>query len=138
MKQLVGVTLILKLWAEQPSVANYLFKCVQGMSGLGFQPYTISLQNEPQHSDGSYPTMLLSVSQEAAVGVALQRLLDNNGFSGVKIVGYDHNWNNAAMYPVQLMQQAGTVFTGAAFHCYEGVVSQQLDVSYGTQGFQFV
>jgi O-glycosyl hydrolase len=73
--------------------------------------------------------MLLSASQEAAVGVALRSLLNNNGFSGVKIVGYDHNWNNAAIYPVQLMQQAGSAFTGAAFHCYEGAVSQQLDVS---------
>jgi O-glycosyl hydrolase len=108
------------------------------MNGLGFLPYTISLQNEPQHSDNSYPTMLLSASQEASIGVALRRLLDNNGFYGVKIIGYDHNWNNAAVYPVQLMQQAGTVFTGAAFHCYEGVVSQQLDVSYETQGNQFV
>ena len=99
------------------------------MTGLGFLPYTISLQNEPQHSDSSYPTMLLSVSQEAIVGVALRRLLDNNGFSCVKIVGYDHNWNNAATYPVQLMQQAEKAFTGVAFHCYEGSVSQQLDVS---------
>ena len=76
--------------------------------------------------------MLLSVSQEAIVGVALRRLLDNNGFSCVKIVGYDHNWNNAATYPVELMQQAGQVFTGVAFHCYEGSASQQLDVSYKT------
>ena len=125
-------------WAEQPPVANYLLKCVQGMGKLGFLPYTISLQNEPQHSENSYPTMQLSVSQEAAVGVALRRLLDNNGFPGVKIVGYDHNWNNAATYPVQLMQQAGQAFTGAAFHCYEGSVSQQLDVSYGIQRYQFV
>jgi len=107
------------------------------MGRLGFLPYTISIQNEPQHSDNSYPTMQLSVSQEAAVGVALRRLLDNNGFSRVKIIGYDHNWNNAATYPVQLMQQAEAAFTGAAFHCYEGVVSQQLDVNYGTRGYQF-
>jgi len=82
--------------------------------------------------------MQLSVSQEAAVGVALRKLLDNNGFSSVKIIGYDHNWNNAATYPVELMKQAGQVFTGVAFHCYEGVVSQQLDVSYEVQGYQFV
>jgi len=58
--------------------------------------------------------MLLPVSQEAAVGVALRSLLDNNGFSDVKIIGYDHNWNNAATYPMQLMHQAGRAFTGAA------------------------
>ena len=131
LKQRVGVTMFYHTqhWAEQPSDANYLLKCVQGMNRMRLLPYTISLQNEPQHSQNSYPTMLLSVSQGAAVGVALRRLLDNNGFSSVKIVGYDHNWNNAATYPVQLMQQAGQAFTGAAFHCYEGSVSQQLDVS---------
>ena len=96
---------------------------------MGFLPFSISLQNEPQNSQESYPTMLLPVSQEAAVGMALRTLLDNNGLSDVKIIGYDHNWNNAATYPVQLMQQAENAFTGAAFHCYEGGVSQQLDVS---------
>jgi O-glycosyl hydrolase len=99
------------------------------MNRKGFLLYAIKLQNEPQNSQASYPTMLLPVSQAAAVGVALRALLDSNGFSGVKIIGYDHNWNNAATYPVQLMQQAGGAFTGVAFHCYEGTVSQQLDVS---------
>jgi O-glycosyl hydrolase len=99
------------------------------MDGKGFLPYAIKLQNEPQNSQSSYPTMLLPVSQEAAVGVALRTLLDSNGFSSVKIIGFDHNWNNAATYPVQLMQQAEWAFTGAAFHCYEGSVGQQLDVS---------
>ena len=132
MKQSVGVTVFTSYsdaQVERPSVANYLLRCIQGMNGMGFVPYAISLQNEPQNSRNDYPTMLLPVSQEAAVGVALRRLLNNNSLSNVKIIGYDHNWNNAATYPVQLMQQAGSAFTGAAFHCYEGSVSQQIDVS---------
>jgi O-glycosyl hydrolase len=83
--------------------AQYLFKAVQGMNSKGLRPYTVSCQNEPQNSDDSYPTMLLSVAQEAAIGRSLRSLLDSNGFSDVKIIGYDHNWDNAGTYPVQLV-----------------------------------
>lgn len=52
--------------------------------------------------------------------------MDNNGFSGVRIVGYDHNWSDAAGHPVQIMQDtADNVFAGVAFHCYEGTVDEQ-------------
>jgi O-glycosyl hydrolase len=55
--------------------------------------------------------------------------MNNNGFSGVKIIGYEHNYNNAATYPVQLMQQAGDAFSGASFHCYAGTLSQAASFS---------
>lgn len=48
--------------------------------------------------------MLLPVAQEALVGTALRSLLDANGYSRVKIIGYDHNWVDAANYPVQLVR----------------------------------
>ena len=32
--------------------------------------------------------------------------------------GYEHNWDTAAGYPVQLMETAGDSFDGVAFHCY--------------------
>lgn len=32
--------------------------------------------------------------------------------------GYDHNWNDAGGYPIQLMQNAGDAFQGVTFHCY--------------------
>jgi len=84
--------------------------------------------------------MLLPVAQEAAVGKALRTLLDSNGFTDVKVIGYDHNWDNAGTYPVQLvscvqaphhpltkrqMQQAGSAFAGVAFHCYGGDFTSQ-------------
>lgn len=73
------------------------------MNNKGLRPYSISCQNEPQNSDNSYPTMLLPASQEALVGKALRSLLDSNGFSDVKLIGYDHNWDNAGTYPIQLV-----------------------------------
>lgn len=112
------------------------------MSDKGFRPYSISCQNEPQQNDDSYPTMLLPASQEAVVGKDLRSLLDSNGFSDVKLIGYDHNWDDAETYPIQLvciaanytliyrshilqMDQAHSAFTGVAFHCYSGDVSEQ-------------
>ena len=79
-------------------------------------------------------------AQEAQVGNALRALMNNNGFGGVKLVGelvgrkdgpsaqrftgYEHNWVDAAAYPVQLMQANGSAFAGVAFHCYEGSYQQ--------------
>lgn len=76
--------------------------------------------------------------------------MDDNGFSDVRIIGYDHNWNDAGGYPIQLvsgvtactdsaavciwtdrhvaaeqMEQAPNAFAGVAFHCYSGDVEDQ-------------
>lgn len=47
--------------------------------------------------------MTLAVAAEAQIGTALRTLLNNNGFSAVRIIGYEHNWVDAAAYPVQLV-----------------------------------
>lgn len=86
--------------------AQYIFKAIQAMSNKGLTPYAVSCQNEPQNSNPTYPTMLLPVQQEALVGRALRSLLDSNGFSYIKIMGYDHNWDNAGSYPVSLVRAA--------------------------------
>ncbi|XP_006455887.1 hypothetical protein AGABI2DRAFT_188016 [Agaricus bisporus var. bisporus H97] len=105
--------------------ATYLLKCVQGWNSKGFRAYAVSAQNEPLNSNPTYPTSKLTAAQEAQIGLRLRSLLNSNGFSDTKIVGYDHNWSNAGGYPVQLMQDAGSAFDGVSFHCYAGNVSQQ-------------
>lgn len=45
----------------------------------------------------------MSPAQQGAIGTALRSLMNSNGFSDVRITGYDHNWNDAAGYPVQLV-----------------------------------
>ncbi|RDB26922.1 Endo-1,6-beta-D-glucanase [Hypsizygus marmoreus] len=105
--------------------ATYLFKAVQGFQNKGIPVYAISIQNEPQNSNPTYPTCTMTPAVEGQIGTGLRTLLNNNGLSGVKVVGYEHNWNNAGSYPVQLMQDAGSSFAGVAFHCYEGGVSGQ-------------
>ncbi|KAG9086493.1 hypothetical protein FS749_003610 [Ceratobasidium sp. UAMH 11750] len=105
--------------------AQYLLKTVQQLKAKGFTVYAINPQNEPENPNGSYPTTSMPYTQEAAIGQALRPLLDNNGFSAVKIIGFEHNWDHAGQYPVSLMNAAGSSFTGASFHCYGGSVANQ-------------
>ena len=60
-------------------------------------------QNEPQNSNPTYPTCLITAPQEAQLGLALRTLLNNNGFSSTNIIGFDHNWDGAATYAIQLV-----------------------------------
>ncbi|KAI1793363.1 glycoside hydrolase [Ganoderma leucocontextum] len=105
--------------------ANYLLKALQGYQSKGISVYAISIQNEPENSNPTFPSCTISASQEAAIGIALRSLMDNNGFSATKIIGYDHNWGDAAGYPITLMEDAPDAFAGVAFHCYSGSVSEQ-------------
>ncbi|KAI0802063.1 glycoside hydrolase [Irpex lacteus] len=105
--------------------ANYLLKALQGFKNKGIPIYAIGIQNEPENSNPTYPTCKISASQEAQIGTTLRSLMNSNGFSNVKLIGYEHNWNDAAAYPVQVIQQANSAFAGVAFHCYAGSVSQQ-------------
>ncbi|KAI0299042.1 glycoside hydrolase superfamily [Multifurca ochricompacta] len=114
--------------------ANYLLKAIQGFRNQGINIYAISVQNEPENSNGSYPTCSMPVSIMAQIGSALRTLMNNNGLSGVKLLGYDHNWDDAGGYPVQLMQQAGSAFDGVQFHCYAGsaIYFTECTGTYGT------
>ncbi|KAG6908879.1 hypothetical protein DXG01_002953 [Tephrocybe rancida] len=94
-------------------VANYptyLLKAVQGFQAKGIPIYAVSIQNEPQNSNPTYPTSTLTPAVEGQIGTGLRTLLNNNGLSGVKIVGYEHNWVNGGTYPVQLVRPSSSVF----------------------------
>ncbi|KAF5370547.1 hypothetical protein D9757_010139 [Collybiopsis confluens] len=127
---------------------TYLLKAVQGFQGKGIPVYAISIQNEPQNSNPTYPTCTMTPDVEAQIGSTLRSLLNSNGLSGVRVIGYEHNWNNAGSYPVTLvryglvipsgesiiypvhkfvpqMQDASNAFAGVGFHCYEGQVTNQ-------------
>ncbi|KAG7447217.1 glucan endo-1,6-beta-glucosidase [Guyanagaster necrorhizus] len=107
------------------SYANYLLKCLQGFQNNGIPLYAMSIQNEPENSDSTYPSCTMPVSVEAQIGTALRTLMNDNGFSSVKLIGYEHNWADAGTYPIQLMEAAGDSFAGVSFHCYAGDVTDQ-------------
>ncbi|KAF7304080.1 Glycoside hydrolase family 30 protein [Mycena indigotica] len=99
---------------------KYLLKAVQGFNSKGINVFAISVQNEPENSNPTYPTCTWTPAQEGQVGAALRTLLNNNGLSGVKLIGYEHNWGDASGYPVTLMNDNGDSYSGVAFHCYSG------------------
>lgn len=108
-----------------PAYPTYLLKAVQGFQSQGIAIYAISIQNEPQNNNPTYPTCTMSPAVEALIGAALRTLLNINGLSTVRVIGYEHNWDDAGEYPVALMEDAGNSFAGVAFHCYAGAVSNQ-------------
>ena len=107
-----------------PLVANYLLKCLQAFKDKGITAYAISIQNEPENNNDSLPSTVYTAAKEAAVGKALRSLMDKNGFNNVKLIGYEHNWDHAAEYPVHLLDAAPDAFAGVSFHCYRGTVDQ--------------
>lgn len=111
----------------QTTYAKYLLKVLQAYNEEGIVPYSISIQNEPENNNPTYPTCIMTPEVEGAIGTALRSLMDSSSFDKVKLVGFEHNWSSAGKYPVQLMKSYGNAFTGAAFHCYEGSVRQQDD-----------
>ncbi|KAG6830114.1 hypothetical protein H0H92_002163 [Tricholoma furcatifolium] len=87
-----------------PNYATYLLKAVQGFQSKGIPIYALSIQNEPENSNPTYPTATMTPAVEAQIGSALRTLLNNNGLTNVKIIGYEHNWNDAGGYPVRLVR----------------------------------
>ena len=103
---------------------NYLHRAVAAVRNAGFNVYAVSVQNEPEHENPTYPTCIMSASQYATIGNNLKNTLNSNGLGSVKVLAYEHNWDNAAAYPVQVLRQAPNL-DGAAFHCYAGNVANQ-------------
>ncbi|KAL1696028.1 glycoside hydrolase family 30 protein [Schizophyllum commune] len=108
----------------QDVFADYLLKCLQAFKDKGFTAYAISIQNEPENNNDSLPSTVYTAAKEAAVGKALRTLMDKKGFNNVKLIGYEHNWDHAAEYPVHLLDAAPDAFAGVSFHCYRGTVDQ--------------
>ncbi|KAI0734077.1 glycoside hydrolase superfamily [Fomitopsis betulina] len=106
--------------------AKYLLRSLQGFQGKGIPLWAISLQNEPQNSNPTYPTALLDAYWEGQLGGQLKTLMNNNGFSDTLIIGYEHNWDDAGKYPIQLMEDYASPFDGVSFHCYAGAVGDQV------------
>ncbi|KAK0238073.1 glucan endo-1,6-beta-glucosidase [Armillaria nabsnona] len=105
--------------------ATYLLKCLQGFRAKGIPVYAISIQNEPQNNLNASPTATFTAAIEGRIGTALRALMDNFSFQSVKLIGWDHNWDGAGSYAIDLMDAAGDAFDGVAFHCYAGNVTEQ-------------
>ena len=124
-----------------PSLAQYFVKFVQAYETQGIPIYAVLPQNEPLNSNTGYPTEYLLATDEATfIGTDLGPALNTAGLSSLKILGYDHNWDQPS-YPETLLADptASSYLAGSAFHCYAGDVSAQstVEAAYPTKGIWF-
>ena len=122
--------------ADFPSLAQYFTRFISAYQAQGIPIYAISMQNEPLNSTGSYPSAYVAASDEANfIGGNLGPALAGAGFGGVKIFGYEHNWDNP-QYPETLLANAAAYgyLAGSSFHCYAGGVGAQSQVKQAYPG----
>ena len=110
--------------------ANYFVKYIQAYQAENIPIFSISPQNEPLNGASHYPTCYMSASdQKTFIGSYLGPTLSANGLSNVKIIGYDHNWDQPA-YPRELLNDnnAARYLDGIAWHIYSGDDTAMTDI----------
>lgn len=123
-----------------PSLAQYFVDYLQAYQQQGVSIYALAVQNEPLNSNSNYPTEYLSASDEADfIANNLGPALAAGGFGSVKLLAYDHNWDNTSYAGAVLSSPAANYVAGTAFHCYAGDVSAQSQVktAYPTKDIWF-
>jgi glucosylceramidase len=120
--------------------ADYHVKFIQSYTSAGIPIDAITPQNEPMHESSSYPTMLMSASEQLVfVRDYLGPAFDNAGLE-TNILVLDHNWD-LMNYPLVIMSDPAALahVDGTAFHCYAGQVENQTTVhaAYPDRGIWF-
>jgi len=116
--------------ADFPSLAQYFTLFIDAYKQQGIPIYAVSMQNEPLYSTTGYPSAYVVAPDEANfIGNYLGPALAGAGLGGVKIFGYEHNWDQPD-YPETLLADttAYGYLAGSSFHCYAGDVSAQSQV----------
>ena len=111
---------------QYANYASYFVKYVQSYAAQGLPIYAVTLQNEPHHETGSYPSMRMEPAEQASfVKNNLGPAFASSGIS-TKIIVWDHNWDEPG-YPSSVLGDAAArpYIAGSAFHCYAGAPSAQ-------------
>lgn len=105
----------------QQAYALYFVKFIQAYQSEGISIDAICLQNEPKHSDNSYPTMKLSWEAERDIIKNYLGPAFNQHSINTKIIIYDHNWDDTG-YAGNILSDGGAAqyIRGSAWHCYGG------------------
>lgn len=109
--------------------ARYFARFVRAYGEAGVPISAVSIQNEPHHETGAYPSMRFDADDAARfIGDHLGPTLDGEGVD-TRILGWDHNWDDTAHARTVLMDEEASAYVdGTAFHCYGGDVSAQSEV----------
>jgi glucosylceramidase len=109
--------------------ATYHVKFAEAYGAHGLPIDSLTPQNEPQHTTGSYPTMLMSADdQKTFVRDHLGPAIATAGLQ-TRLLVLDHNWN-LINYPLAILADpaAKSYVAGTGFHCYGGDVTNQSSV----------
>jgi len=111
---------------DYQAYANYFVKFVQAYQAISIPIHAVTVQNEPHHTDNSYPTMWMESSEQA--NFVKEHLGPAFGSAGIntKILVWDHNWNESD-YPLDVLndEDAKAYVAGSAWHCYAGTPDAQ-------------
>ncbi|WP_260735897.1 RICIN domain-containing protein [Tunturiibacter lichenicola] len=122
------------------ALSQYFVKAIQAYQAQGIPVYSIAAQNEPENSNGSYPTETFSAAEEEAfISGYLGPALSSANLS-TKIFGYEHNWGDTT-YPEAILGNSGAYpyVAGTSWHCYSGSPSAQstVETAYPNKGNWF-
>ncbi|WP_440119285.1 glycoside hydrolase family 30 protein [Paenibacillus sp. QZ-Y1] len=110
-----------------PAYAEYFVKYIQAYATHGLPIHAITPQNEALYEPGHYPGMLMPAEAQAEfIKNHLKPAFVRNDIQ-TKILCYDHNWDRPD-YPMTVLEQAGEVVDGVAWHWYGGEASAQTAV----------
>jgi len=101
--------------------AEYFARWIEGYAAEGLKVVAVTPQNEPAYGPRDYPGMVWSAAEEGAwVRDHLGPLLARRA-PGVKILGWDHNWDKT-LYARDLLDDPTVApwFAGTAWHHYGG------------------
>ncbi|MDL4840226.1 glycoside hydrolase family 30 protein [Aquibacillus rhizosphaerae] len=121
-QQLNGWYLNYKDQRVYEAYADYFVKYIEEYKRLGIPIYGMTIQNEPEHTSQSYPSMSMNANEQAMfIRDYLGPAFANNDIS-TKIISYDHNWNKGMDYARTVLgdSKANAYTDGTAYHCYEG------------------
>ena len=112
---------------NETAFANYFVKYIQAYQSAGVNIDYISLQNEPENPTSSYPSMLMTDTEQLALlQVVLPQLATTNVTT--KVFVWDHNWDTPT-YPQTVLSglttQQLTQIAGTAWHGYAGAPGAQ-------------
>lgn len=117
--------------ATDTAFANYFVKYIQAYEAAGVPIDYISVQNEPEYSTTSYPSMLMNDATQLKLLQSYVLPALTNANLSTKVLVWDHNWDTPT-YPEYVLSglttQQMTQVAGVAWHGYSGVPGAQQTV----------
>ncbi|WP_409055451.1 glycoside hydrolase family 30 protein [Streptomyces sp. SYP-A7185] len=114
--------------ARYQDYADYLVKAIKAYQAEGVKLTDLTVQNEPEFANSTYPSMSMTSGEQAAFLKVLDKTLTAAGLN-TNVLAYDHNWDHPN-YPLDVFGRTTGMkrLIGAAFHCYGGSPEAQQQV----------